>query len=68
MKGTSHLTPKVQVLMEGLTLLKTLGLAATTHQHQIQVLSHMAQGSLCIFIKGPTVGTKGHLFSPPTNG
>ena len=54
--------------MEGLTILEALGLAAATHQHQIQVLSQVTQGSLGIFIKDPAVGTKGHLFPSPTNG
>ena len=48
-------------------MLKTLGLAAAADQNQIQVLSHMTQGSLSIFIKNPAVGTKGYLFMPPNN-
>ena len=40
----------LHVFVQHLTMLTDLGLAATAHQYQVQVLSHVSQGGLGVFI------------------
>ena len=38
-----------------------LGVAASTHEKEVEVLLHMAEGSVDILINNPAVGTEGQL-------
>ena len=44
-----------------------LGMAASAHEKEVEVLPHMAEGSVGIFINNPTVGTEGQLPSLALN-
>ena len=49
------------MLMQNLPVRKALGVAAFTHEKEVKVLPHMAEGSVGILVNNPTVGTEGHL-------
>ena len=40
---------------------KALGVAASTHKNEVEVLPHMAEGSVGILVNNPAVGTEGQL-------
>ena len=40
---------------------KALGVATSTHKKEVEVLPHMAEGSVGILVNNPTVGTEGQL-------
>ena len=42
---------------------KALGVATSTHEKEVEMLPHMAEGSVGILIDDPTIGTEGQL--PP---
>ena len=55
------------MLMQSLPVGKALGVAASTHEKEVEVLPHMAEGSVSILINNPTVGTEGQLPSLALN-
>ena len=48
--GEDSRTAVLHVLVEGLTERKTLGLAASADQHQIQVLPHMVEARVGVLV------------------
>ena len=40
---------------------KALGVATSTHEKQVEMLSHMAEGSVGILVNDPAIGTEGQL-------
>ena len=55
------------MLMQSLPVRKVPGVAASTHQKEVEVLTHMAEGSVSILINNPTVETEGQLPSLALN-
>ena len=51
------------MLLEGLPKADTLGVAAPTHKHHIQMLSDVIQPRLGVLVSNTTVGAEGNL--PP---
>ena len=61
--GQNGRTVVLHMLLEGLPKADTLGVAAPTHKHHIQMLSDVIQPLLGIFVRNATVGAEGDL--PP---
>ena len=40
---------------------KALGVATSTHEKEVEMLPHMAEGSVSILINDPAIGTEGQL-------
>ena len=40
---------------------KALGVATSTHEKEVEVLPHMAEGSVSILVDDPAIGTEGQL-------
>ena len=55
------------MLMQSLPVREALGMATSTHEKEVQVPPHMAEGSVGVLINNPTVGTEGHLPLPSLN-
>ena len=49
------------MLMQSLPVRKAPGVAASTHEKEVEVLLHMAEGSVGILVNNPAVGTEGQL-------
>ena len=49
------------MLMQSLPVGKALAVAASAHEKEVEVLPHMAEGSVGILVNNPTVGTEGQL-------
>ena len=54
-------TVVLHMLLEGLPKPDTLGVAAPTHKHHIQMLSDVIQPHLGVFVRNATVGAEGDL-------
>ena len=61
--GQNGRTVVLHVFLEGLPKANTLGVAAPTHKHHIQMFSDVIQPGLGIFVCNATVGAEGDL--PP---
>ena len=61
--GQNGRTVILHMLLEGLPKADTLGVAAPTHKHHIQMLSDVVQPRLGILVSNATVGAEGDL--PP---
>ena len=59
--GQNGRTVVLHVLLEGLPKANTLGVAAPTHKHHIQMFSDVIQPRLSIFICNAAVGAEGDL-------
>ena len=61
--GQNGRTVVLHMLLEGLPKADTLGVAAPTHKHHIQMFSDVIQPCLGILVRNATVGAEGNL--PP---
>ena len=64
--GQNGRTVILHMLLEGLPQADTLGVAAPTHKHHIQMLSDVIQPRLGILVSNATVGAEGDLPPLPT--
>ena len=64
--GQKGRTVILHMLLEGLPQADTLGVAAPTHKHHIQMLSDVIKPRLGVLISKATVGTEGDLPPLPT--
>ena len=64
--GQNGRTVILHMLLEGLPKADTLGVAAPTHKHHIQMLSDVIQPHLGILVSNATVGAEGNLPPLPT--
>ena len=55
------------VLIQSLSMEKALGVATSAHEKEVEMLPHMAEGSVCILVNDPTIGTEGQLPSLALN-
>ena len=55
------------MLMQSLPVEKALGVAASAHEKEVEVLPHKAEGSVGILVNNPTVGTEDQLPSLALN-
>ena len=55
------------MLMQSLSVREALGVAASTHEKEVEMPLHMAEGSVGVLINNSAVGTEGHLPSPALN-
>ena len=53
--------------MEHLAVLQTLGLTAPTYKHQVQMLPHMTEGCVGVFVNNSAVRAEGQLLPLPTD-
>ena len=55
------------MLMQSLPMGEALGVATSTHEKEVKMPPHMAEGSVRVLINNSAVGTEGHLPSPALN-
>ena len=55
------------MLMQSLPMRKALGVAASTHEKEVEMPTHMADGSVRVLINNSIVGTEGKLPSLALN-
>ena len=55
------------MLMQSLPVREALGVATSTHEKEVEMPSHMAEGSVRVLVNNSAVGTEGHLPSPALN-
>ena len=55
------------MLMQSLPVREALGMATSTHEKEVEVPPHMAEGSVGVLINNSAVGTEGHLPLPSLN-
>ena len=55
------------MLIQSLPIREALGVATSAHEKEVEVLLHMAEGSVGILVNDPTVGTEGQLPSLALN-
>ena len=55
------------MLMQSLPMREALAMATSTHEKEVEVPPHMAEGSVGVLINNSAVGTEGHLPSPSLN-
>ena len=56
------------MLMQSMPVREALGVATSTHEKEVKVPPHMAEGSVGVLINNSAVGTERHLPSPSLNG
>ena len=55
------------MLMQSLPMREALGVATSTHEKEVEVPPHMAEGSVGVLINNSSAGTEGHLSLPSLN-
>ena len=55
------------MLMQSMPVREALGVATSTHEKEVEMPLHMAEGSVGVLINNSTVGTEGHLPSSSLN-
>ena len=65
--GQHGMTQSPHMLIQSLPMRKALGVATSTNTKQVEVLPHMAEGSVRVLIDNSTVLTEGQLPAPSTN-
>ena len=55
------------MLMQSLPMREALGVATSTHEKEVKVSPHMAEGNVRVLINNSTVGAEGHLPLPSLN-
>ena len=65
--GQHRVAQSPHVLIQSLPMREALGVATSTNKKEVEVLPHVAEGSLGALIDNSTVWTEGQLPAPSTN-
>ena len=65
--GQHRVAQSPHVPIQSLLMREALGVATSTNKKEVEVLPHMAEGGLGVFIDNSTVWTEGQLPAPSTN-